>query len=63
MNSFRTFKVSFELIAARGGVEIQMMAEICQRIKKFFGMSVEWDLNIVVPIFMGNGNIRNCSCY
>ena len=26
-------------------------------------MSVEWALSIVVPIFKGRGNIRNCSCY
>ena len=26
-------------------------------------MPVEWALNIVVPIFNGKGDIRNCSCY
>ena len=25
-------------------------------------MPVEWALSIVVPIFKGKGNIRNCSC-
>ena len=25
-------------------------------------MPVEWDLSIVVPIFKGKGDIRNCSC-
>ena len=26
-------------------------------------MPVEWALSIVVPIFNGNGDIRNCSYY
>ena len=26
-------------------------------------MLVEWALSIVVPIFKGKGDIRNCSCY
>ena len=26
-------------------------------------MPVEWALSIVVPIFKGRGDIRNCSCY
>ena len=54
-------KVSLELIAASGGVRIKVMAEICQKVLD--GMSAEWSLSIVVPIFMGNGDIRNCSCY
>ena len=26
-------------------------------------MPVEWALYIVVPVFKGKGDIRNCSCY
>ena len=26
-------------------------------------MPVEWALSIVVPVFKGKGDIRNCSCY
>ena len=26
-------------------------------------MPAEWALSIVVSIFMGKGDIRNCSCY
>ena len=44
------------MIAARGGVSIQVIDEICQS-------SVEWALNIVVPIFIGKDDIRNCCCY
>ena len=40
-----------------------MMVEIRQRILGGFGMPVEWAVSIVVPIFKGKGDIRNCSCY
>ena len=39
------------------------MDEICQRTLDGFGMPVEWALTIVVPIFKGKGDIRNCGCY
>ena len=26
-------------------------------------MPAEWAVSIVVPIFMGKGDIRNCGCY
>ena len=39
------------------------MAEICQKVLDGFGMPAEWALSIVVPIFKGKGDIRNCSCY
>ena len=50
-----------ELIAARGEVEIQVMAKIC-KIVDGFKMPVEWVLCTVVPIFKGKCDIRNCSC-
>ena len=56
-------EVSLELIAASGGVEIHVMAEICLKVLDGFGMPAEWALSIVVPIFKGMGEIRNCSCY
>ena len=46
-----------------GGVVIQVMAEIYQIVLDGFGMPSEWSLSIVVPIFKGKGDIRNCSCY
>ena len=52
-------EVSLELIAANWGVGIQMMAEICQKVLDGFGMPVDLAMNIVVPIFMGKGDIRN----
>ena len=38
------------------------MAEICQKVLEGFGMQAEWGLSIVVPIFKGMDDIRNC-CY
>ena len=40
-----------------------MMAGICQKVLDGFEMPAEWALCIVVPIFKGKGDIRNCSCY
>ena len=54
-------KVSLKLIGASGGVGIQVMAEICQRVLDGLGISAEWALSIVVPIFKGNVDIRNYS--
>ena len=39
------------------------MAEICLKVQDGFGMPAEWTISIVVPIFKGKGDIRNCSCY
>ena len=56
-------EVSLELIAASGGLGIQVMAEICQKVLDRFGMPVEWAPSIVAPIFNGKGDTRNCSCH
>ena len=40
-----------------------MLAKICQKVLHGFGITAEWALSIMVPIFMGKGDIRNCSCY
>ena len=45
--------VSLELIAASGGVGIQVMAKICQKVLDGFGIPAELGLGIVVPIFNG----------
>ena len=55
--------VSLDLIAASRGIGIQVMADICQKVLDGFGISAEWALRIVVPIFKGKGDILNCSCY
>ena len=56
-------EVSLELIAASGGVGVKVMDEICLKVLDGFGMPIEWALSIVVAIFKGNDDIRNCSCY
>ena len=56
-------EISLELIAANGGVGIQMMAQIRHNARDGFGMPAELALSIVVPIFKWKGDIRNCSCY
>ena len=38
------------------------MFEICHS-RRWVVLPVEWVLSIVVPVFKGKGNIRNCSCY
>ena len=69
LNEMKTGKVhgpsdvSLEFIAVSGGVGIHVMAEECQAVLDGFGMPVELALSIVVPIFNGKGDIRNCSCY
>ena len=55
-------EVSLELIAVSGVVGIQVMAEICQKVLNGSEMPAEWALCMVVPIFKGKGDIRNCSC-
>ena len=44
-------EVSLDLNAASGGVGIQVMVEICQKVLDGFGMLTEWTLSIVAPIF------------
>ena len=40
-----------------------MIAEVCQRVVDGLGMPAELALNIVVLIFKGKDDIRNCSYY
>ena len=49
-----------ELIAANGGVGIQVMAEICWN---GLEMPAELVLSIVVSIIKEKCDIQNCSCY
>ena len=54
--------MSLEFISASGEVEIQVMAELCQRLSDGLGMPAECILSIVVQNFMRKGDIRNCKC-
>ena len=55
--------VSLEMITASMQAVIKVMPEICQRIVDGFGMPLKWAPYIVVPIFKGKVDIRNCSCH
>ena len=55
-------EVSLELFAASRGFGIHVVAVICQKVLDWFPMPAEWALSIVVPIFRGKGDTRNCSC-
>ena len=61
--AFGPSEVSLELIATSGGVGILMMTEVFQKVLDGFGMPVEWALSIVVQMFKGKDDIRNCCCY
>ena len=56
-------KVTELVKSASGGVGIQVKVKICQKVLDGFGMAAEWALSIVVPIFKGKGDIKNCSCH
>ena len=53
-------EVSLELIAACGGVGIQVKAEICQCPRWIWNVSC---MGSKYSGFKGKGDIRNCSCY
>ena len=65
LNEIKTRKVqgysdvSLELIAASWGVGIHVMADMSESPRS----AAELAVGIVVPIFKGKGDIRNCSCY
>ena len=40
-----------------------MLVDICHRVLNGFVMPVEQAISVVVPIFNGKGDSRNCSCY
>ena len=40
-----------------------MLVELCQAVLDGLGMPVEYALCLALPIFIGNGDIMNCSCY
>ena len=56
-------KASLELIAANMEAGIQMMVDLCLRLLDGLKVPAEWAISRVVPIFKGNDDIMNCSCY
>ena len=56
-------QVSVEMIAVSGEMGIVVMVELCQGVLDGKGMLVEWQINVVVPIFKGKGDAMSCGVY
>ena len=39
------------------------MVELCQRVIDGKGMPDKWQTSVLVPIFKGKGDVRNCNTY
>ena len=56
-------EVCAEMISASGEVGVGVMVELCQRVFDGKGMPDEWQTSVLVPIFKGKGDVRNCNTY
>ena len=52
-----------EMVSARGEVGISVVMELCQHALDRKGMPDEWRKSVLVPIFKGKGDVRNCNTY
>ena len=52
-----------EMISASGEVGFSVMVELCQRVFDEKGMPDQWQTSVLVPIFKGKGDVRNCNTY
>ena len=59
----RPSEVCGEMISASGEVGVSVMMELCQRVLDGKGMPDEWQTSVMVPIFKGKRDVRNCSTY
>ena len=56
-------EVCTEMISTSGEIEDSVMVELYQRVLDRKGMTDEWQTSVLVPIFKGRGDVRNCSTY
>ena len=56
----RPSEVCEEMISASGEVGVSVMVELCQRVLDGKKMPDEWQTSVLVPIFKGKGDVRNC---
>ena len=56
-------EVYAEMISARGEKGVSVMVELCKRVLDRKGMPDEWQTSVLVSIFKGKGDVRNCSTY
>ena len=54
-------EVCAKMISASGELGVSVMVELCQRVLDGKGMPDEWQTSVLVPIFKGNGGVRNCN--
>ena len=55
-------QVSSEMISA-SEVGISVIVELCQRVLDGKGTPDKWQTSVLVPIFKGKGDERNCNTY
>ena len=55
--------VCAEMISASEEVGVSVMVELCQRVIDGKEMPDEWQTSVLVPIFKGKGDVRNCNTY
>ena len=51
------------MISACGEVGVTVMVSLCQRMLDRKKIPGEWQTNVLVPIFKGKGDVRNCNTY
>ena len=52
-----------ERINASEKVGNDMMMKLCQRVLDGKGVLEDWNTSVMVPIYKGKGDVRNCSVY
>ena len=56
-------ELSTEIISAIGEVGVGVMVELCQWVLDWKRMPDEWQTSVLVPIFKGKEDVRNCNTY
>ena len=56
-------EVTTEMIVAGGRIAEEVIFQLCQRILDGKGIPDEWKTSVLVPIFMGKGDVINCGSY
>ena len=56
-------EVCAEIISASAEVGVNVMVELCQRVLNGKGMPDESQTSVLVPIFKGKRNVKNCNTY
>ena len=51
------------MISASGEEEVSVVVELCQCTLDGKEMPDEWQTSVLVPIFKGKGDVRNCNSY